>query len=400
MFRFIAVAALGLLSATPAVARSLTCGNINAYPMPTIGSSLTVLLNAGEQVTVTAGSGGSAYSVEVGSTVSQCGFIYGGASCAGHVFTASVTGTYTFEKTGGPIADTLDCGPGAVNPGGGQTKNDPAGAQGSGANVSAGASVGAVGGAINKALSGGGGPVTRDGLFFSTSGADGVYSGWLSFQGRNYSGTIDGDSYEFTLGTDMDLGSGRKIGFFLSMGETDLVVGGTAVDSDAVSFGPYVKLDFGDRYSLTGYALFAKPNYTVGGTSYEADRRAIGVTVNADYLIGNTEIRSFVGLSGFEEDHPAAGLLAARDISSFTGSIGTRASFNAGSAFRPFVSLGFDFMRFDDGINGTISHNTPRVGAGFAYDAPMGTLDVDVNGGEILQGTDDIEVRINYNLSF
>jgi hypothetical protein len=124
------------------------------------------------------------------------------------------------------------------------------------------------------------------------------------------------------------------------------------------------------------------------------------VTVNADYLIGNTEIRSFVGLSGFEEDHPAAGLLAARDISSFTGSIGTRASFNAGSAFRPFVSLGFDFMRFDDGINGTISHNTPRVGAGFAYDAPMGTLDVDVNGGEILQGTDDIEVRINYNLSF
>lgn len=400
MFRFFAAAAFGVLSATSAIAAPATCAQLNAFPMPAIGSAVTVSLNAGDQVTVTAGSGSSAYSVEVGNTVSQCGFIHGGTSCSGHVFNASVSGTYTFEKTGGGIADTLTCSAGAGGSGGGAAKGGAANAQGSGANLSAAASVGAVGGAVNKALNQTGGAVTRDGLFFSTSGADGVYTGWVSFQGRNYSGTIDGESYEFTLGTDMDLGAGRKIGFFLSVGETDLVIGGTAVDSDAVSFGPYVKMDFGDRYSLTGYALFAQPNYTVGGTSYEADRRALGVTVNADYQIGNTEISSYVGLSGFKEDHPAAGLLAARDISSVTGSIGTRASFNPGSAFRPFVSLGFDFMRFDDGINGTFSHNTPRIGAGFAYDAPMGTLDVDVNGGEILQGTDDIEVRINYNLSF
>lgn len=404
MFRSIAVAAISVLFGTSASAATvLTCAELVGHNMPSIGSAVAVSLNAGDQVTVTAGSGGSAYSVEVGASVQQCGFIYpGGSSCANHVFPATVTGTYTFEKTGGPTADTLTCSPGRGIPtgGGGSKPIEGAAAQGSGAVLAAGASVGAVGGSINKALNKTPGSVTRDGLFFSSSGADGVYNGWASLQARNYSGVMDGESYEFTLGADMDLGAGRKVGLFLSVGRTDLVIGGTVVESDAVSFGPYVKMDFGERYSLTGYALFAQPDYTVGATSYRADRRALGVTVNAEYVIGNAEITSFIGLSGFQEDHPAAGVLVARDIESVTGSIGTRATFNPGSAFKPFVSLGFDFMRFDDGINGMIAHNTPRLGAGFSYDAPMGTLDVDVNGGEILQGTDDVEVRINYNLSF
>lgn len=397
-----AAAVLTVSLASPALAGPATCAQIVGHQMPSIGSTLTVNLQAGEQVTVTAGSGSSAYSVEVGSTVAQCGFIYGGLSCAGHVFAAAVTGTYTFEKTGGVIADTLTCSAGAAPGGGGaQTPSSGAGsAQGQGATLAAGASVNAVGGAVNSALSGTSRTVTRNGLFFSTSGADTVYNGWVSLQGRSYSGAIDGESYELSFGTDFEIGMGKRLGLFLSMGQSDLNIGGVIVESDGVSFGPYVKMELGDRYSVTGYALFAQPDYTVGGTRYQADRRALGVTVNADYMIGNTEIVSYLGLSGFTEDHPAAGALVARDISSFTGSIGTRASFNAGAPFRPYLSLGADFMRFDDGINGTITHNTPRVGAGFIYDSGAGSLNMHINGGEILQGTDDVEVRVNYDLEF
>ena len=382
---------------------NLTCATMISHPMPALGAVLVADLDAGDQVTVTAGSGSSAYSVESGSTVMQCGFVYGGASCAGHVFTAPFSGTFTFEKTGGPIADTLSCaaGTGGGAAGGGSSAVPSAtAAQTQSAFVTGQAATGAIGGAVANANGGTPAAVTRNGLFLSTSGASTALQAWLSLQARSYDGAVDGRSHEFTLGADFELGANTRLGLLLSSGKADLDVSGVAVDVDALSFGPYFKTRFGQHYELTGFYVFARPEYDIAGTSYRADRQAGGLNLTASYSWGGTEIDSFLGLSGFSEDHPAAGALAGRTVSGLTGSIGTRATFAQGAALRPYVSLGADFSQFDDGLGISDSHTSPRLGTGFTWNSDRGTFSMDLNGGRIIEDTRDIELRMKYNLNF
>ena len=181
----------------------------------------------------------------------------------------------------------------------------------------------------------------------------------------------------------MEVAAGTRLGLFLSSGRADLDVAGIDVETDALSFGPYFKTRLSDTYEVTGYALFARPDYEVGGTSYEAERRAAGLTANANYMWGNTEIESFLGVSGFSEDHPSAGALSSRTVSALTGSIGTKAIFGQGAPLRPYVSIGADFNRYDDGVNRRTTHNTPRLGTGFTYHTGSGSLSMDLNGGQI-----------------
>ncbi|MGR3370377.1 autotransporter domain-containing protein [Sagittula sp.] len=369
-------------------------------------------LKSGEDANFTAAGDFQFFKIELNGKV----LCNSAASCNGYTYTAPATDSYYFLATGqsGPGTGksgtaTYSCTAATTGPGtGGGTANSatatggglPAAAQGAGSTVAAAGSTAAVGNAINNAITGTGPNLSTQGLFLSGGGTSSPLQAWASLQGRNYSGDIDGRSFEFTLGADMEVAAGTRLGLFLSSGRADLDVAGIDVETDALSFGPYFKTRLSDTYEVTGYALFARPDYEVGGTSYEAERRAAGLTANANYMWGNTEIESFLGVSGFSEDHPSAGALSSRTVSALTGSIGTKAIFGQGAPLRPYVSIGADFNRYDDGVNRRTTHNTPRLGTGFTYHTGSGSLSMDLNGGQIFEDTRDVELRMNYNFNF
>ncbi|WP_300435131.1 autotransporter domain-containing protein [uncultured Mameliella sp.] len=400
--RLIPLAAL-LIGSGPALAATLDCSSVQGV-VHTAPAYVTVNLQKGETLTISTPDAGTlAISIEYGgqggTDDSICNPAFNSTSCDGFSHTAALTGDYGVEAFAQPgDTFTLSCG------GGGSGKAAQGGrkaAQGTGAFASASTSVGFVGSAINSTLSGGApASITRNGLFLSTYGDETGMTGWAALQGRVFDGDIDGSAHELTFGLDYEVGASTRLGFFLSAGRSDLEISGVPVDSDALSIGPYFKSRLDDRYNVTGYALFARPDYDVGGVTYQAERRAAGLTANADYTWGSADIRSFIGVSGFAEDHPAAGGLAARTVTGLTGSLGTRASFDIGTALTPYVSLGAEYNRFDDGLGSETSHTGPRIGTGLAYDAGKGRLTLDLDGGRILDDTRDMKLRMNYNLNF
>ncbi len=400
--RLLAIVAF-LFGSGPALAATLDCSTV-AGVTHTAPVGVSVALKSGETLTISTPDAGTlAVSIEFngqgGTDDSLCNPAFNNTSCNGFSHTAQRDGTYVadaFNAAGDTF--TLTCG--AVG-GSAAATGGAAAAQGTGAFVAAAGSTRMIGGAINNTLSGGApAVVTRNGLFLSTRDTGSGMIGWAAVQGGWLDGDVDGTTRELTFGMDFEVGPDSRLGLFLSAGRADLEIAGVAVDSDAFSFGPYFKTRIGDRYTLTGYALWARPDYDVGGISYQAERRAAGLTANADYTWGSANIRSFVGVSGFSEDHPAAGGLAARDITSVTGSVGTRATFQTGTALAPYVSLGADFTRFDDGLGNETTHTGPRLGTGFNYETGQGNLSLDLDGGRILEDTRDLRLRMNYNLNF
>lgn len=391
-------------SAAPALASPVACSAVSGtvYSAPVF---VPVDMQAGEVLTISTPDAATlAVSIEFngrgGTDDSICNPAFDGTSCDGFSHTAQLSGTYGVEAFNAPgDTFTLSCGTGSLG-GGAPGSSALQNAQAAGAAASATGSVTAIGAAINTTLNGSAPVVaTRNGLQFSTRSTDTGITGWAALQGRYFDGAIDGRLHELTLGMDFEVGAATRLGFFVSAGRSDFDLA-VDVSSDAVSFGPYFKTRFGEHYSLTGYALFARPDYDVGGISYEAERRAAGLTVNADYMWGNVGIRSSLGVTGLTEDHPAAGGLAAREISILTGSIGTRATFDTGRALTPYLSIGADYSRVDDGLGKEETQLGPRLGTGFTYDAGAGRLSLDLDGGRLLKDTRDLQLRLNYNLNF
>ncbi|SMX39182.1 autotransporter domain-containing protein [Maliponia aquimaris] len=399
------VALVGLIAAAgPVPASPVACSSVGGavYTAPVL---VPVALRAGDVLTIATPDGATlAVSVEYngqgGSDDSLCNPAFDGTSCDGFSHVALRSGTYGVEAFNAPgDSFALSCGAapsGTGPPGTGAIQ----GAQGAAALASAAGSVTAIGSAINSSLTGSTPVVARrSGLFFSTLGTDSGLTGWASWQGHAFSGAIDGRQQELTLGMDFAVGVDTRLGLFLSAGRSDFDLA-VDVSSTAVSFGPYFTTQFGEHYSVTGYALFARPGYDVGGITYDAERRAAGLTANADYMWGNVGLRFFIGVTGVKEAHPAAGGLAARDISLMTGSIGTRATLETGGAVTPYLSIGADYSRLDDGLGGEETQLGPRLGTGFTYDAGAGALSLDLDGGQLLKDTRDLKLRLNYNLNF
>lgn len=423
---------------SPALAQSLTCATLNDTPLPAINSAVNVTLEPGDEVAVSPGSGSSAMVVEgPEGYFERCGFIYNLPACAGAngVFVAEAAGVYTFEKTGGPLQDTLTCtsasgtggneedeeddqgGDDETDTGGDDTGGDDTGgedgdelaeaiaeqraAQATGAAAATAASTGNIGRAISIIANrtGNNSAVTRNGVFLSTSGGASMPSAWAALQGRSFTGDLEGRSYELTLGADIEPNPGTRFGFVLSAGRADLTFTGTDIETDSVTYGPYFSASLSDRYSIDGFVLFASPEYDVGGTTYSADRRAIGLSVSADYTLGGMQIISSLGVQGFEEEHPAAGALAARTIRQTTGSLSVQANLAPGSATQPYIRLGLNNNRFDDGTTES-TFWAPRLGGGINWQTGAGTLSLDIDGGRLLEDTNDLGFDLRYSINF
>ncbi|MBV0911235.1 hypothetical protein [Anianabacter salinae] len=267
-----------------------------------------------------------------------------------------------------------------------------------------GAAGGAIGGAIGAALGGGGGGVqaTRDSFRFSTQGVGDLSRGWDAWiigQGRIFGGSLSGGGFEGTVGAHVNAGPNAKIGVLLSYGDYSITQGATTTNTSALTYGPYFKLAISPRYQLDGYLAFATPSYTTGAVSYTAARTIGGLNVRARYDIGGIEIDSFLGLRGFSEALPAASG-AARTITSYTGSIGSKAKFNPGAPLRPYVSLAGEYNSFSNGLGTTTDSLAPRLGLGVDYTGAAGNLSVNLDGGQLFQGAQDYGFGVTYETSW
>ncbi len=404
-------AAIGLtLSASTAVAQSATytCDDLRT---PTALYNATVALEEGDTLTFDNVAENACYVVY---TVIVAPVI----TCAGSSFTAPTSGTYhvatQFQLPEGPgvpdakvnaasstqlfLAGTVQCtSPSASNPGLTQGKASATGA---------GSSTSAIEEAIDNALGGaaGGARLTRNGVFLSTQGKGSTARALGSLHARQFSGDVDGKSLEFTLGMDTLVAPSTRVGLILSKGRSDLDVNGSSVDIDSLSFGPYVSHKLSDIYELSAFVVMSKPEYDIDGTEYDAKRLSGGIKFDADYTLGQTEVNSYASLTGFSEKHPEVTIdgtdVDGHTVSSLLVAIGTKAIFNAGKPLRPYLGVGVDMRKFDDGINDVQEFASPRVNAGFSYEGAAGTLSLDLSGGQILEDTRDASMRLSYQMDF
>ncbi|MEE3360671.1 MAG: autotransporter outer membrane beta-barrel domain-containing protein [Pseudomonadota bacterium] len=405
-------AAIGLtLSASTAVAQSATytCDDLSA---PTSLYFANISMEAGDTLNFSNLEENACFFVNSGISIAAP------SSCSTSSFTAPTAGEYyvslLYQMPPGflpPAAKanavsstqmvppgTVQCTPASVS--------NPGLTQGKASATGAGSSTSAIEEAIDNALGGttGGARLTRNGVFLSTQGKGSTARAWGSLHARQFSGDVDGKSLEFTLGMDTLVAPSTRVGLILSKGRSDLDVNGSSVDIDSLSFGPYVSHKLSDIYELSAFVVMSKPEYDIDGTEYDAKRLSGGIKFDADYTLGQTEVNSYASLTGFSEKHPEVTIdgtdVDGHTVSSLLGAIGTKAIFNAGKPLRPYLGVGVDMRKFDDGINDVQEFASPRVNAGFSYEGAAGTLSLDLSGGQILEDTRDASMRLSYQMDF
>ncbi|MGR3435022.1 MAG: hypothetical protein ACU0CO_09070 [Shimia sp.] len=340
------------------------------------------------------------------------------ATCEGASFTAGRDDTYSTtisvtRRAGSTVAVARTCeGPGftsnppVTDPGtSSSSSSGSSSATSSAVAATGGASAGAVAGAVGSALGARGGAsnvqATQDAFFFAAPSASdgGVHNLWTAFRYSSFDGALDGDGAEITLGYDRALDNGIVLGALLSVGRYDLTIGATTFDTEAVTFGPYISGGITDRFGYTAYVTFAAPEYETGATRFGTDRVAGGVEIDTTYALGAFEANSFLALSGWREELPAAAPGGARDISRTMATLGTRIDFAPAARTRPYIMVGLDAIRLKDGAVTTESVS-PRLGLGVAHDFAMGTFRADIDGGEVFDGARDVSVGFGFDMTF
>ncbi len=341
------------------------------------------------------------------------------ASCSGANYTAQVDNlntTLTITSTrpiGAPSAAvTLTCFNSApvtttttTSSGGPTSASAAAGGTGSASSSAIGSAIGSAFGARG----GGGATVSQNGIFLSTTastqGVSGALSGatlgnaWVSVQGTSFSGNLDGNGAEVTLGADYETGPGNLVGAILSYGSYKVTSGGVTYDTRSLSFGPYVSFGITERYRLDAYAVLARPNYEAGAVSYSSNRVAFGLAASAEYALGRINTTSSLGVRGFSEGLPAAAPGGARTVSSYTASIATRFDFQAQGAARPWLALGADATRFQDGAT-KLESISPSIGVGVDVTGAMGNLSLSLNNAQVFDGARATTLGVNWTMTF
>ena len=351
-------------------------------------------------------------------------------ACNGFSFTAPADGIYRFEMTGrggaaigpNPISPTgpgvsgevvSNCIAATTEPnddGPGEPGELDLGSSSSAATAASFAAAASGTSSLNRMTSFGqthgtpGITPTRNGLRFSTSG-EGGFSGdgwtlWGDAGYQEFDGDIDGDNLFVTLGADTHVGVSTRLGFMIDYSDLDVTTSGTVVTTETLTFGPYVSVDLNGKWSLDAFLAYGEPDYEVGGTGFSAERVMGGVSLNADYMVKGVAITSFISADGFSEDQPAVGVTPSRTVSNIRASLGTIAEFNPGEAVRPYLSLAAEVSEFDDGLGTDTSNFSPRLGAGMTVDGDLGSFHVGVEGGEVIDGTQDYTFSLGFEARF
>ncbi|WP_185020777.1 hypothetical protein [Histidinibacterium lentulum] len=431
-----------------AQATTLTCANIGdqVYPVgATQNLGLTFSLKEGEVITISASNpSGVGASIEPGgqgdADSGTCNASFPGeVSCDGYQFSRAADNNFleAFSTDGTDSTLAITCAEGDVaeepeeepdqsrttttTTGPNQPHAAPAGPTAArvaqsvttGARAAAGGQAAAVGTAVARAtgsrLSGGGGfSMAESGAFLSTmstpGGATMSWNGWASVEARQFSGNAEGARTDFVLGYDTFVGGSDTIaGFFVAHEQFDLDDGIVDVSARGFSFGPYVATRVG-AVVIDGHLGYGRPEYDFGATDYEAERLFGGAAVRGSLPVGAVTLTPFASVATWRESHPSAVIRgtrqAARDISATSARLGTRVDFGDLGGIAPYVSAAAAFSRVDDGLGNDESWTSGRYGAGFSTTGGPGTLSLDIDAGEEIEGIDDLGVRLNYVFSF
>jgi hypothetical protein len=337
------------------------------------------------------------------------------ASCRG---TSYIAGPYTGSggNTGGGNTGGGNTGGGNTgggNTGGGTVQPTPAQQKAAlrqatrqasqSAAAAAATSSGAVGSAISNAFASRGGStgprLTQNGLFFSTQGQTNGAVMWGALKGTKFSGALDGQGGEVSLGADWEVATDTILGVALSFGSYEVELNGTSYENEALAFGPYMSTKLADGIDLKAFVLLAKPEYKSGGASWDAHRVIGGVDLGVSYALGGVQATGYLALSGFKETLSGAAPGGEREISQTMASLGSRFDFAPTAAIRPNMTIGADAIRFDDGLT-VMESTSPHFGLGLDADMGPGTLSINLDGSEIFDEAKAVSLGLRFSASF
>lgn len=287
------------------------------------------------------------------------------------------------------------------------------------ANVSATAQGGAIGratttGASDQFGEGSGLQATRNSVFVSSRGpsagqpqfGSADWSAWVSAELRSFSGGNDGDSYDVVAGIGNRVSSDLIIGGFLAYGESDLNVGGAVVESRSPAIGVYMARRFGDALRFDLSLSTARPEYEVAGSSFTARRHMLSLGLEGSHAMGAVDVQPFVRLFAFRENQPSytttTGVVPRNEITSSNLSLGGRITplEPYANGILPYLSLAAEFSHRDSTIGGSTTLWSPRLGLGLSMTLDQAYLAIDLDAGEVLDGTRDYGLRLTYQWNF
>jgi len=230
---------------------------------------------------------------------------------------------------------------------------------------------------------------------------------WMTFEGRGYSGGLDGRSNDVVGGIDRLIGTDVLVGVVAGLGQSTVTDIGTPQVVTSPMLGGYIVGNFGGHLVLEGFVSAANPSYAISGANFSTSRVGAGLTVRGAISHRNLAIEPFMSAHSYREQQPTyttggGAVIAANSVNSIAASMGVKVSFANPdqSGFSPYVSAAADFRRLTTTANGTDSVLAPRFGMGVQGTLGEGEISVDLDFGKSRSDTYDRGVKFGYLLKF
>ena len=249
-------------------------------------------------------------------------------------------------------------------------------------------------------------------LFFSTQsiagdGTNPDWNAWVSVEGRQYSGTLDGFSADLVIGVDKMVRDDLIIGGMVALGRVNLKNTTQTSEVSSTAVGAYFAKRFQDALFMDGSVTFAQPKYKTDGASFTASRTSISLGLQGSITTGKMQITPSGQLTGYSEKLPAytgtSGAVAANTVANISLHVSAKLEPLAPVAggILPYVTLGVDYGSNVSTAAGTQTFVAPRLGAGFSMAMDNGgNFSVDVDAGKVQSGVRDLGLRASYDFSF
>lgn len=239
------------------------------------------------------------------------------------------------------------------------------------------------------------------GVFFSTRNRAGAVTDtalWFALDGSNFSGVADGNGFTLSFGVQASFSPEFIGGLALSYNETELDTAAGNFEVEGTVIGPYFSYSPG-AYKLDGYLLYGNTDYTLNGATGDGDRLLYGLTASAAFVRETVTISPYLSLTGYSEDIGAIGAAAASDVDQTTLGLGARFDFTGMQGVNPYLLVGVDAWRFDDGTT-TNDDVTARLGAGLSMDLGAGQFSLDLTASEVADDLDAVTFGLRYDMRF
>lgn len=234
------------------------------------------------------------------------------------------------------------------------------------------------------------------------------WNAWATLEGRDYSGGIQGSSFDFVAGVDRLVNPNLIVGMLGGFGRTFVSVSGTYETAASPMIGAYFGRRFGENLVLDGFLSFAAPGYTTNGASFTAGRVSAGLNLSGVIERGAFDVEPFLKASTYHESQPGytaggGAVIAANEAVSTAASAGVRVrfrGFGSNSGLVPYVSAAADMRHTTTTVGGTDRFIAPRMAFGLHGALGRGQISLDVDIGRTRSDTVDRGVKFGYEMKF